>query len=175
MPVALITSPNGKTTRHEGSDDISLFDGLCDFVDVPDEARESPEAMKEWLNTLPPPIGWFADVDEAKAFQKRVQIERDAKLIKAALTHFKVSQRELTAMLGLADPQSDGSPVRRIAAAKQGLSGVGRRVLAYLELHGGLDRKAENEALNRIGNGEWRNVKRSDIRSSGFGDGIKRR
>ncbi|MFN3253759.1 hypothetical protein [Roseibium album] len=175
MPVALITPPDGNPIIHEGRDDISLFDGLCDFVDVPNEAKESPEAMKEWLNTLPPPTGWFADVDEAKAFQKRVQIERDAKLIKAALKHFDVTQRELTSLLGLADPQGDGSPVRRIAAAKQGLSGVGRRVLAYLELNGGLDRKAENEALNRIGNGEWRNVMRSDMRSSRSGDGIKKR
>ncbi|MCK7611948.1 hypothetical protein [Roseibium sediminicola] len=173
MPVAVIISPNAIPSIHAADDDTSLFDALCELKIVPADAKSDPDSLKTWIDTLPAPSGWFADVEEAKAFQKRVQMEQDAKLVKDARDHFGISSRELTALIGLADPQGDGSPVRRIMSAKQGLSGPGRRALAYAVLHGALDRKDENEALNRIGNGSWRNVKRSDIRSERKGGGIK--
>ncbi|WP_395175845.1 hypothetical protein [Roseibium alexandrii] len=175
MPVSIIITPDSIPAIHNADTDAALFDGLCDLAIVPDSAKTDIDSMKAWVDTLPLPSGWFADADDAKAFQKRVQMEQDAKLVKAAIKHLGVKQREMAALIGLADPQQDGSPVRRIMAAKQGLSGTGRRVLAYLVLHGGLDRKQEAAALNQIDNGAWRHVQRSDIRSTRAGDGIKRR
>lgn len=174
MPIAVLLPENTTPAILEEPTEDALFDKVIELAVVPDEARKDLASLKAWIETQPPPAGWFRDADEATAFKKRVQMEQDANLIKAALKHFDVTQRELTAMLGLADPQQDGRAVRRIAAAKQGLSGVGRRVLAYLVLNGGIDRKEESAALNQIGNGAWRNVKRSDIRSTRQGDGIKR-
>lgn len=173
MPIAILLPANKTPAILEEQTDAALFAAVCELADVPADAKTDPDSLKAWIETLPLPSGWFADADEAKALQKRVQMEQDAKLVKEARDHFGISSRELTALIGLADPQGDGSPVRRIMSAKQGLSGPGRRALAYAVLHGALDRKDENEALNRIGNGAWRNVKRSDIRSERKGSGIK--
>jgi hypothetical protein len=173
MPIAVLLPENTTPAILEEQTDAALFDAVCALAVVPADAKADQDSLKAWIETLPLPSGWFVDANEAKTFQKRVQMEQDAKLVKEAQKHFGITQRELTALLGLADPQGDGSPVRRIMSAKQGLSGPGRRVLAYAVLHGGLDRKDETEALNRIGNGSWRNVKRSDIRSERKGGGIK--
>jgi len=174
MPIAVLLPENTTPAILDEATDAALFDAVTALAVVPEDAKTDLDSLKAWIDTLPLPSGWFADADDAKAFQKRVQMEQDANLIKAALKQLDVTQRELTALLGLADPQQDGRAVRRIAAAKQGLSGVGRRVLAYLVLHGGIDRKQEAAALNQIDNGAWRHVKRSDIRSARAGDGIKR-
>lgn len=174
MPIAILLPEGTVPAILQEDTDAALFAAVCDLTAVPDSAKGDLASLKGWLETLPPPSGWFVDAEAAKAFQKRVQMEQDANLIKAALKHFDVTQRELTAMLGLADPQSDGRPVRRIAAAKQGLSGTGRRVLAYLAEHGDMTRQDEHAALNKIGNGAWRQVSRKDIRSDIAGDGIKR-
>ena len=174
MPIAVLLPENTTPAILEEQTDAALFDAVCALAVVPTEAKADLDTLKTWIETLPLPSGWFADAEEAKALQKRVQMEQDAKLVRAAQKEFGITQRELTALIGLADPQGDGSPVRRIMSAKQGLSGPGRRVLAYAVLNGALDRKAESEALNRIGNGSWRNIKRSDIRSERKGEGIKR-
>jgi len=174
MPIAVLLPENTAPAILEEQTDAALFDAVRVLAVVPADAKADPDRLKAWIETLPPPSGWFANAADAKAFQRRVQFEQDAKLVKAAQKHLDVTQRELTALLGLADPQGDGSPVRRIMSAKQGLSGVGRRVLAYAVLHGAMDRCDETEALNSIGNGAWRQVKRSNLRSDRKGEGIKR-
>jgi len=173
MPVAVILAENTAPAILEEASDAALFDAVCELAVVPDSAKADQASLQDWINTLPLPSGWFVDAAEAKAFQKRMQIEQDAKLIKSAIKHLDLTQRELTAALGLADAQNDGSQVRKMLAAKQGLSGTGRRVLAYLLENGPLDRKQEAEILNKVDNGSWRNVKRSDIRSARRTEGMK--
>lgn len=174
MPIAVLLPENTTPAILDEPTDNALFDAVCALTVVPEGAKADTESLKAWIDTLPPPSGWFADADEAKTFQKRVQMEQDANLVKAAVKHFGLKQWEMAAMLGLADPKKDGSPVRRIMAAKQGLSGTGRRVLAYLAKYGPLNSKQESNALNKLDGGAWRNVKRSDMRSSRTGDGVKR-
>ncbi|WP_157738701.1 hypothetical protein [Labrenzia sp. VG12] len=174
MPIAVLLLETTVPAILEEESDKALFDAVCALPVVPADAKADLGCLQAWIETLPLPSGWFANAEEVKALQKRVRMEQDAKLVREAQKHFGTTQRELTALIGLADPQGDGSPVRRIMSAKQGLSGPGRRVLAHAVLHGSLERADEAEALNQIGNGTWRIVERSEIRAKRSGEGIKR-
>ncbi|EFO29250.1 hypothetical protein TRICHSKD4_5072 [Roseibium sp. TrichSKD4] len=173
MPVAVILAENTVPAILEEASDAALFDAVCELAVVPDSAKADQASLKDWINTLPLPSGWFADSAEAKAFPRRIEIEQDAKLIKALVDQPGQTQRGLTAAIGLAGEKNDGSQIRKMMSAKQGLSGTGRRALAYFLKYGPMDRKEEAEILNKVDNGSWRKVKRSDIRSARRTEGMK--
>lgn len=165
MPVAIAITKTAAPAIIERDTAGELLDALAGLEITPAGAAKDEQSARAWLESLPLPSGWFADADEAQALRRRMQVEQDAQLVRDAVKHLNTTQRGLTAMLGLADPRGDGRPVRRIIAAQQGLSGPARRLLAYIVSYGSLSRDEEATALNRIGNGGWRDVKRSDIRA----------
>lgn len=165
MPVAIAITKTAAPAIIERETSGELLAALAELEAAPADATKDEASARAWLESLPLPSGWFADADEAQALRRRIQIEQDAKLVREAVKHLDTTQSGLTAMLGLSDPRGDGRPVRRIIAAQQGLSGPARRLLAYLAEYGPLSREGEATALNRIGNGSWRDVKRSDIRA----------
>ena len=173
MPVIIAITSDTAPAIIERETDAELLEALAALAITPDHAKSDQAAAREWLESLPLPSGWFADADEAQALRKRMQIEQDANLVRAAIKHLGTTQRGLTAMLGLADPQGDGRPVRRIIAAKQGLSGPARRLLAHLVRDGAMTDEEERQQLARIDGGAWRKVDRSAIRRAIQGGGIK--
>lgn len=165
MPIAIAITDIAAPAIVERDTASELLDALAGLEITPVDAASDEPSARAWLESLPLPSGWFADADEAQALRRRMQVEQDAQLVRDAVKHLNTTQRGLTAMLGLADPRGDGRPVRRIIAAQQGLSGPARRLLAYVVSHGSMSPNEEAAALNRVGNGGWRNVKRSDIRA----------
>jgi len=57
----------------------------------------------------------------------------------------------------------DGSPVRKIMAARQGISGPTRRLLAYIIKHGPISPDDEIKFLAGLGD-DWQHVERKDLR-----------
>lgn len=164
MPVAIIIPNNTTPAIIERDTDDALLEAIRELAVTPPEAGASIAAAREWLASLPLPSGWFASVEEAQGLQKRVQLERDAQLIKAVIPHLKTTQRGLTQTIGLADPQKDGSPVRRITRAQQGLSGPSRRALAYALKYGPMTDEDERAILDAVNDGAWRHVDRKSLR-----------
>jgi hypothetical protein len=163
MPIAVVLPENTPPAILEEATETALFDAVCALAATPDAAKESPEALRAWLDTLPPPSGWFASVEDAAAYKKKSQFARDSRLLATARKQLGYTQREMTGALGLVDNDGQGVPVRRIEKRKQGLSGPSRRALAYALKYGAMTVQEEREILNQVGNGAWRDIKKADV------------
>lgn len=163
MPVAIILCENTAPAILERDTPEDLFSAVCELATVPDAAKADLVALVDWIESRPLPSGWFESSAAADHFAKQAQIRTDAQLLRAAIKSLAVSQSQLTAMIGLADKNRDGHPVRRIMNGKQGLTGAARRALAYALEHGPMTPVEEARILNRVSNGAWRQVDRDSL------------
>lgn len=128
-----------------------------------DSDLDSVDSLRAFIDNQPPPSGVFDSDGALKDYLSRWQIERDARLVQAAQDQFSCPDRRMTEILGLRDKAGDGSPVRKIRARKNGLSGPTRRALAYAIKYGPMTRQEETEVLNGFKNGHWRDVTHADL------------
>ena len=164
MTVAIIITDKAAPAILERDNDQQLFEAISELAVTPDDARESEDACRAWVESLDPPSGWFENAEAAKVYQQRIQRERDSNLLKGAQKKLGVTQVGLTAALGLSDPRKDGSPVRKIMGAKNAMGGTARRSLAYALKYGPMTPEEEAELLMSVDEGSWHQVDRKKLR-----------
>lgn len=164
MPIVIINAEGKTPLVIERPDEAALLRALAEVEGYGEPVMKDREIVREWLAGLDAPSGWYDTQEEAEAAVKRAGVERDAQLMKAALERTGWTQRRMAAALGLSDPKKDGSPVRKILLAHNGLSGTARRTLAYVLKHGPMEPNEEQEILSDLDGGSWRRVSHAAIR-----------